>query len=529
MMINAIIVPMDGSELAEQVLPCAGQFAQHTGAGLLLLQVLPADTSAALKAETFAYLDEVAKNLDYRVQTEIRLGNPANEIMAAAGTVPEPIIAMTTHGRGGLGRLLYGSVADQVVRDGNVPVLLIRSGAVPEAPCAIHSILVPLDGSAYSEVALPYAAELARVFGADLWLAQVADTTSVTEDPAVAAKLAEEYQQAMRDANAYLHTLADRFGRDGIRVHPRVLAGFTEDELLRFEKETAADLIVMASHGRSGLRRFGSRSLAERLLRLGTAPVLMVRPAGVAWTESSRPAVSEGHEAEAPQPERVAETETKSVSPGPKPEQEEAAVKSETGQPAAWEAEAVRWEIDPAHSEIEFSIRHLMISTIKGRFNRFSGFITFTHAEALPAAVEVEIDVASIDTGQEQRDIHLRSGDFFDVETYPTILFVSRRIDLLSADHFRIVGDLRMHGVTRPVTLEAIFLGFGRDPWGQQRASFTATTRIDRRDFGITWNQPLEAGGIMIGDTVSISLNIEAVKREIGTAGQSTGEAAQDV
>ncbi len=525
-MINTIIVPMDGSELAEQVLPCAGQVAQHTGAGLLLLQVLPTDASAALKEEAFAYLDEVAKNLDQRVQTEIRLGNPANEIMTAAGAVPEPIIAMTTHGRGGLGRLLYGSVADQVVRDANVPVFLIRSGAVPATPCAIHSILVPLDGSAYAEAALPYAAELARVFDADLWLAQVADTTSVTEDPAVAEKLAAEYQQAVRDANAYLHTLADRFSRDGIRVHPRVLAGFTEDELLQFGKETAADLIVMASHGRSGLRRFGSRSLAERLLRLGTAPVLMVRPAGVAWTEGSRPAVSGGLEAEAPQPAPV--EEAKSVSPSPAPEREVAPVKGETSLPAAWEAEAARWEIDPAHSEIEFSIRHLMISTIKGRFNRFSGFIAFTHAEALPAAVEVEIDVASIDTGQEQRDIHLRSGDFFDVETYPTILFVSRRIDLLSADHFRIVGDLRMHGVTRPVTLEAIFLGFGRDPWGQQRASFTATTRIDRRDFGITWNQPLEAGGIMIGDTVTISLNIEAVKREIGMAGQSTGEAARD-
>lgn len=527
-MFNSVIVPMDGSELAEQVLPCAGQVAQHTGAGLLLLQVLPASASAVLKEETFAYLDDVAKDLDHRVQTEIRLGNPANEIIAAAGNVPEPIIAMTTHGRGGLGRLLYGSVADQVVRDATVPVLLIRSGAVPATPCAIRSILVPLDGSAYAEAALPYAAELARVLDADLWLAQVADTTSVTEDPAVAEKLAEEYQRSVRDADAYLNTLADRLGHEGIRVHPRVLAGFTEDELLRFEKETAADLIVMASRGRTGLRRFGSRSLAERLLRLGTAPVLMVRPAEVAWTEVSRPAVSGGHEAGEPQPASAEALETKGVSPSPEPEQEVAAMRSETGQLAAWEAEAARWEIDPSHSEIEFAIRHLMISTIKGRFNRFSGFIAFTHAEALPAAVEVEIDVSSIDTGQEQRDIHLRSGDFFDVETYPTILFVSRRIDLLSADHFRIVGDLRMHGVTRPVTLEAIFLGFGRDPWGQQRASFTATTRIDRREFGITWNQPLEAGGIMIGDTVSISLNIEAVKREIGTAGQGIGDAAQD-
>lgn len=203
-------------------------------------------------------------------------------------------------------------------------------------------------------------------------------------------------------------------------------------------------------------------------------------------------------------------------------------MRSHADQPVAWEGWAARWEIDPAHSEIEFAIRHLMISTIKGRFDRFRGFIAFTHAEALPAAVEVEIDAASIDSGQEQRDIHLRSGDFFDVETYPTILFVSQRIELLSADHFRIVGDLRMHGVTRPVTLEAIFLGFGRDPWGQTRASVTATTKIDRRDFGMTWNRPLDDSGVMIGDTVSISLDIEAVKKEDGTAAQDTTENVQE-
>lgn len=198
---------------------------------------------------------------------------------------------------------------------------------------------------------------------------------------------------------------------------------------------------------------------------------------------------------------------------------------SQTGQPAEREAQAARWEIDTAHSAIEFAIRHLMISTIKGRFNQFSGFIAFAGADALPAAVEVEIDAASIDTGQKQRDIHLRSGDFFDVETYPAILFVSRQIDVLSDDHFRIVGDLRLHGVTQPVTLEAIFQGMGTDPWGHQRAGFTSTTRINRRDFGLTWNRPLGDSGVMVGDTVSISLDIEAIKLENGTAIEEPGAA----
>ena len=199
-------------------------------------------------------------------------------------------------------------------------------------------------------------------------------------------------------------------------------------------------------------------------------------------------------------------------------------MRGQTGQPVGPEALGGRWAIDPAHSEIEFAIQHLMISTIKGRFNRFNGFITFTRGQALPAAVEVEIETASIDTGQEQRDIHLRSGDFFDVETYPTILFVSRRVEALSADHFRILGQLRLHGVTQPVTLEAIFPGIGRDPWGQLRASFTATNQIDRREFGLSWNRPLEGSGVMIGDMVSISLIIEAVKREEGIAEGEPGE-----
>jgi polyisoprenoid-binding protein YceI len=251
----------------------------------------------------------------------------------------------------------------------------------------------------------------------------------------------------------------------------------------------------------------------------------MVRPTEVAWVDEAQPERSGGQEAGEPSGEEpVVAGERRSVAP----EQEVGTMRGQTGQPVGPEALGGRWAIDPAHSEIEFAIRHLMISTIKGRFNRFNGFITFARGQALPAAVEVEIEAASIDTGQEQRDIHLRSGDFFDVETYPTILFVSRRVEALSADHFRILGQLRLHGVTQPVTLEAIFLGIGRDPWGQLRASFTATTQIDRREFGLSWNRPLEGSGVMIGDMVSISLNIEAVKREEGIAEGEPGEGEHD-
>jgi polyisoprenoid-binding protein YceI len=176
-------------------------------------------------------------------------------------------------------------------------------------------------------------------------------------------------------------------------------------------------------------------------------------------------------------------------------------------------AQMTHWVIDPAHSEIEFAIRHLMISTIKGRFNDFSGSIQVDEEHLAVTRVEVEIDAASIDTGQEQRDFHLRSGDFFDVESYPEIRFVSRQVDSLGANHFRITGDLRLHGVTRPVVLDATVEGTGQDPWGNTRASFTATTQINRYDFGLTWNQPLDVEGVMIGDTVRIYLNIQAVKQ----------------
>jgi polyisoprenoid-binding protein YceI len=180
--------------------------------------------------------------------------------------------------------------------------------------------------------------------------------------------------------------------------------------------------------------------------------------------------------------------------------------------PADGAKHPTRWRIDPDHSEIRFAIRHLMISTVRGRFTRFRGDLIYDDVRERPAGVLVEIDAASIDTGHTQRDLHLRSGDFFDVESHPQILFASKHIEPIGGNHYQVDGDLRLRGETRPVVLDVTFEGTGEDPSGQMRASFTATTQIDRRDFGLTWNRPLEAGGVLVGDMVRIYLEIQAVQ-----------------
>ena len=173
-----------------------------------------------------------------------------------------------------------------------------------------------------------------------------------------------------------------------------------------------------------------------------------------------------------------------------------------------------RWEIDPVHSEIAFSVRHMMVATVRGRFNQFQGVIEFDPAHPESGRVEVTIDAASIDTRNEQRDNHLRSPDFLNVEQYPTITFVSKRIEPLGDNRFRVIGDLTIRGVTREVALEAEFLGVGKDPWGGERAGFTARAKLNRHDFGASWNVALEAGGFLVGDTLEVTLDIEAVRKE---------------
>ena len=172
------------------------------------------------------------------------------------------------------------------------------------------------------------------------------------------------------------------------------------------------------------------------------------------------------------------------------------------------------WNIDPAHTHVAFAVRHLMISTVKGRFTDIKGTVKSHDADPARGEVDIEIGVASIDTREPQRDAHLRSADFFDAERFPEITYKSRRIDGVQDDRFKLVGDLTIHGVTREVTLDVTSEGRARDPWGGERAGFTATTKIKRGDFGLTWNQALETGGVLVGDEVKITLDVELVKQQ---------------
>jgi polyisoprenoid-binding protein YceI len=172
------------------------------------------------------------------------------------------------------------------------------------------------------------------------------------------------------------------------------------------------------------------------------------------------------------------------------------------------------WQIDSAHSGIHFSVRHLVIAKVRGQFGRWTGALAVPDGDFTKATAEVTIDATSIDTGVADRDAHLKSADFFDVENHPELTFRSRRIERSSDDRFALVGDLTIRGTTREVTLEVDSAGQTRDPWGNLRAAFSAKTSVDRKSFGLTWNQALETGGVMVGDRVEIEIEVEAVRQE---------------
>jgi polyisoprenoid-binding protein YceI len=176
-----------------------------------------------------------------------------------------------------------------------------------------------------------------------------------------------------------------------------------------------------------------------------------------------------------------------------------------------------RWQLDPAHTQVEFRAKHMMITTVRGRFADTSGTITVDEENPENSSVEVRIDARSIDTRVEDRDTHLRSEDFLNVEKHPEITFRSKRIEGAHAepgDEFLVVGDLTIRGETKEVELNATYEGQGKDPWGGTRAGFTASTKIDRRDWGLTWNQALETGGILVSNDVTIELQAQAVREE---------------
>ena len=175
---------------------------------------------------------------------------------------------------------------------------------------------------------------------------------------------------------------------------------------------------------------------------------------------------------------------------------------------------ASTWDLDPAHTSVQFSVRHLMVSNVRGEFGKVSGTVEANEADPTRSRIQAEIDASTIDTRNEKRDTHLRSPDFFDVAKYPKMTFVSTKIEAAGAGRFKVTGDLTLHGVTRPVVLDVEGpTPEMKDPWGKTRAGAQATTKINRKDFGLTWNQALEAGGVAVGDEVTITIDVEATKR----------------
>ncbi|MBX3269130.1 MAG: YceI family protein [Sandaracinaceae bacterium] len=177
-----------------------------------------------------------------------------------------------------------------------------------------------------------------------------------------------------------------------------------------------------------------------------------------------------------------------------------------------------RLTIDPAHSAIHFSVRHMMFAKVRGRFAAWTGALAFDEADPAAFSVDVAIEAASIDTGVADRDAHLRSADFLDVARFDTIRFVGRALEPIGGGRYRVHGELTIRDVTRPVALETEYAGAATDPWGNTRVAFTATASLDRREFGLQWNQVLEAGGVLVGERIDVELEVQAIRAAAASA-----------
>ncbi len=171
------------------------------------------------------------------------------------------------------------------------------------------------------------------------------------------------------------------------------------------------------------------------------------------------------------------------------------------------------WVIDSSHSSIQFWVRHLAISKARGVFETFTGSVDFNEVDPAASTVSVQVDANSINTKDEKRDGHLKSPDFFDVANFPALTFVSKQVELVDATHGKIIGDLTIRGVTNEVTLNTEYNGQSKSPWGTTSAGFSAETKISRKDWGLVWNAPLETGGVLVGDDVTINIELEIVKQ----------------
>lgn len=171
-----------------------------------------------------------------------------------------------------------------------------------------------------------------------------------------------------------------------------------------------------------------------------------------------------------------------------------------------------KWAVDPAHSSVDFSIRHMMIANVKGSFHTFDAAIDADPADLTTATISFTVELASVDTRNTDRDNHLRSADFFNVEVNPTLTFTATSIEATDEGEYAVTGELSLNGTTKQETFNVVFEGEGKDPWGNQKVGFSAEGKIKRSDYGLTWNAALETGGVLVGDQVKISLEIQATK-----------------
>lgn len=171
------------------------------------------------------------------------------------------------------------------------------------------------------------------------------------------------------------------------------------------------------------------------------------------------------------------------------------------------------WQVDGAHSAVNLAVRHMVISKVRGRFTKWNATLQLDTTDLTRSAVEVDIEAASIDTGVADRDAHLRSPDFLDAQKYPSLRYRSRRAEVLSPERLRVVGELTIRDVTREVPLEIEYGGRGKDPWGNERVGFTATASLNRKDFGLAWNQVLETGGVLVADRVDVEIELQAIRQ----------------
>lgn len=171
------------------------------------------------------------------------------------------------------------------------------------------------------------------------------------------------------------------------------------------------------------------------------------------------------------------------------------------------------WTIDTAHSEITFTVRHMMISNVRGQFERFTGTVDFVEENPAQSSVDVQIEAASINTKEEKRDAHLRSNDFLAADQYPYLTFKSKRVEVVDENNGKIHGDLTIRDVTKPVVLDVEYSGMAKSPWGTMSAGFSATTKISRKQWGLEWNAALETGGVLVGDEIKINIELEIVQQ----------------